>query len=104
MCDNHSGLGSLVKPSEDQIFDDIEKERFNQIRKWGDQRHPHDAWVRIELEEFGEVAKSINECRPWEEVRAELIQVAAVAVAWISDIDRRVVDGEVIRPANERIE
>jgi len=90
--------------SEHQIYHDIRAERQSQIKIWGDQHHSHNTWVRIELEEFGEVAKAINECESWEVIRAELIQVAAVAIAWISDIDGRVIEGEVTRPSNMREE
>lgn len=89
----------------------VETERKAQDAKWGEQNHPDgdvapwaqrlaqqkkDAcgraakagtltWKNI-LDE--EVAEAYAATRP-SELRAELIQVAAVAVAWVEAIDRR---------------
>lgn len=55
-------------------------------------------WLPVLLEEVGEVAKELNEAAldPTgdyrESMRAELVQVAAMACAWISAIDRSTVD------------
>lgn len=37
-------------------------------------------------EEFGEVSKAINEQQSIEELKSELIQVAAVCVAWLESL------------------
>lgn len=49
------------------------------------QPHTHTAWDGVLLEE---VYEALAEPDP-ERLRAELVQVAAVCAAWISDIDRR---------------
>ena len=93
------------------VLGEIFVERERQDRKWGEQNHPdgtgeypetidtdvakmacQDAadgryltWVHILREE---VAEAFAETRP-DRLRAELLQVAAVAIAWIEAIDRR---------------
>jgi len=96
-----------------QIMDEIRRERNRQDLKWGEQNHPdgtgpeasdssleaHRArnacryaakrgavtWRHILREEF---AEAMAEGDPMA-LRAELVQVAAVAVAWVEAIDRR---------------
>lgn len=83
-------------------FLDIQVERQRQERRHGIQAAAHplsmsDAErLAILTEELGEVAHEVNECRlghhlesPDSYLRAELVQVAAVAVAWIEAIDER---------------
>lgn len=120
-------------PGVAQFAADVDAERGRQLARWGDQRHPDGTgpdgtWMGMS---FAESAKAIR-CAvddlasrgetPWagillEEVfealaesdrprlRAELVQVAAVCAAWISDLDRRPVatadrdDTEQARPA-----
>jgi NTP pyrophosphatase (non-canonical NTP hydrolase) len=80
------------------IFDDIDDEREAQHHKW---RMEHE-WgqgdcssnavelmtkVAVLTEEVGEVARAVLDCSPLSELRAELIQVAAVAVAITEWID-----------------
>jgi len=98
------------------VFDEVATERLNQDKRFGEQNHPdiggpnadrlrqyysrnaddhrHDndhrgdwplAWDGILLEE---VYEALAESDP-AKLRAELVQVAAVAVAWIEAIDRR---------------
>lgn len=93
------------------VFRDIVEERAAQDAKWGEQNHPdgtglwgdldkaeaarnacEDAfrenrvtWRDILCEEFNE---ALAESEP-EKLREELIQVAAVAAAWVEAIDRR---------------
>lgn len=69
-------------------------ERVRQDQKWGEQNHPPIEWLAILSEEVGELAKEVNE-QHWRErpdslmkLRAELVQVAAVAVAWLECLDR----------------
>ncbi len=64
------------------IYQDIESERMFQDAKWGVQNHTAQAWLPILLEEVGEVARALNE-HDEAEYLAELVQVAAVAVAMI---------------------
>lgn len=68
------------------IYSDIDAERARQDEKWGVDRHLNPLlWLAILAEEFGEVAKDTLENCP--NLREELVQVAAVAVAWVEDID-----------------
>lgn len=97
------------------ILDDVALERVNQIEKWGPQDHRshydqtsitraranasywkqvNDAreespnptsWDGILLEEVYEAIAETDEAK----IREELVQVAAVAAAWIEAIDRR---------------
>lgn len=69
----------------------ILKERFRQDQKWGT-RFPgrsHDRWLTILAEEFGEAAEAIlqsdnpNGDEKLEDVRKEVIQIAAVALSWL---------------------
>ena len=74
------------------VLSEVEKERYRQEEKWGEQNHPADHYYCILGEEFGEVGKAICETPVGKatiaDVRAELIQVAAVAVAMVESIDR----------------
>ena len=84
---------------------EVRCERIRQDRKWGPQNHPdgtgpqwatllaearaacnNDNWAHILREEFYE---ALVETEP-EKIKTELIQVAAVAVAWAEAIDRRI--------------
>lgn len=96
-----------------RFLDEIRSERAAQIAKWGDQRHPDGtgdtpdySWAkaaqfhrekiaagdvnwRLILSE--EVYEAFSESDPVR-LRAELVQVAAVCAAWISDLDRRLAE------------
>lgn len=93
------------------VLGEVLQERHDQHAKWGVQNHPngtggperiHEAewardycnaaaargtvtWLDIFEEEAAEVMAESNP----ERLRAELVQVAAVAVAWVEAIDRR---------------
>jgi len=96
----------------DKIIADYLTERFNQDIKWGQQNHPDGTdpkylkwaerfkeingdsaknWAEILLEEVFE-ALGETELKP---LRAELVQVMAVAGAHIDHIDRRLEFGEM---------
>jgi len=77
----------------DEVFAAIVQERHAQAIKWGkphawgqgDCSSPHvDQTVKAAVlaEECGEVARAVLDMDP-EQLRAELVQVAAVAVAWL---------------------
>lgn len=70
------------------IFNEVKQERLRQDLKYGNQPQnwKSTAYLAILGEEFGEVAKAIVE-RNKEMYRKELIQLAAVAVAAIEDLD-----------------
>ncbi|WP_424863078.1 hypothetical protein [Streptomyces sp. MMS24-I29] len=108
----------FTTPGLKQFAEEIDRERQAQLAKFGDQHHPDgtgprtaswgalvhsddaaaEARTRCQLAaDRGElswrhvlneeVAEAFAECDPGQ-LRAELIQVAAVCAAWISDIDR----------------
>jgi hypothetical protein len=103
-------------PTREMVLDEIDDERIRQDRKWGEQNHPdgtarpsdteaaafmkakcqvnspeEDNWRDILEEEVYETFAESDPAR----IRHELIQVAAVAVAWIEAIDRRPVPSAV---------
>ena len=94
----------------DRVLDEVRRERIRQDEKWGEQHHPDGtsearqvhailaknatdnaakngtlSWLDILQEEAFEASAETDQAL----LRAELIQVAAVAVAWVEDIDRR---------------
>jgi len=85
---------SAPLPSVD-AYSDIQEERRRQDERFGDQsRHNSIEWASILSEECGEVVKEANDlywtnkgCRV--NLRDELVQVAAVAVAFIEALDKR---------------
>lgn len=74
----------------------VEEERRRQTLTRGDQNHNSLKWFTILAEEFGEVARALEERSEYKTDRVEyqtqleyeLIQTAAVAVAWIEAIRR----------------
>lgn len=84
-----------------KAFVDIADERRRQDEKWGEQNRPPIDWVSILTEEVGELAHEVNELsfgvKPdatsgaaeiEAKLRAELVQCAAVCVAWLQCIER----------------
>lgn len=76
-----------------RVMFDVLIERQNQDKKWGVQNHGPFIWLGILGEEFGEVCEAALEhkfggYRNVDKLRAEAIQVAAVAVALVQCIDR----------------
>lgn len=55
-------------------------ERTKQDEKWGEQNHPPLYWNAILVEEIGELSAAIIEGREYHD---ELVQVGAVALAWL---------------------
>lgn len=82
------------------VMQDVIEERTRQNLKWGVQNHEPCRWISILTEEVGEAAQAANDMleKPassnaelWgqeQEYRAELVQVAAVAIAMIENLDR----------------
>lgn len=79
------------------VLADVVNERERQERKFGPDRTcasprmTNLECLAVLAEEFGEVSRAVCE-REWggkglDELRAELIQVAAVAVAWVEGLD-----------------
>jgi NTP pyrophosphatase (non-canonical NTP hydrolase) len=75
-----------------RVLLEVSEERSRQEELWGEQNHDPARWLAILGEEFGEVAKEIADGRAVgflaRAYRAELVQVAAVAVAAIESLDR----------------
>jgi hypothetical protein len=78
------------------LFAAIVEERIAQDFKWGEQNHDSGTWALILGEEFGEACEAaLDVIFKYDSkdhvahLRNELIQVAAVAVAWIEAIDRK---------------
>ncbi len=85
------------------VLADIVEERENQDKKWGTQNHDPFVWMSILMEEVGETCKEVQDVHKKstssrfsqaqfdaskEKYRAELVQVAAVAVAALESLDR----------------
>lgn len=75
------------------VLVDVERERGEQDVKWGVQSHDDFTWLAILGEEVGESNQAALDIRfqggTLAALREELIQVAAVAVAFVEAIDRR---------------
>jgi hypothetical protein len=69
----------------DEIWQLIVAERQRQIAKWGKQVHANGTWLLILTEELGEASKSLLEEDRLSGAE-ELIQAAAVIVAWLEDM------------------
>ena len=64
------------------VYRRIDIERLRQEQLFGRQFHAPDRWLRILIEEVGEVAAAIDH-NDAEATAEELTQVAAVVVAWL---------------------
>ena len=73
---------------QDAIFHHIVNRREQQDLKWGVQDHDNPYWLGIMVEEIGEAAKAVIEF-DLDNLRDELIDVAAVIFAWLECIERR---------------
>ena len=70
---------------------DVVRERLEQDAKWPVQMtSPTTPWLAILVEEVGEAARAVlnNASDGPQDLRAELVQVAAVACAWVEWLDR----------------
>ena len=85
----------MIQP---EIFNRIQAERQRQDDKWGQQSHDDYVWLAILSEEVGEAAQAILKVNdPAEgsnvfqdsDVEWELVQAAAVIVAWLESRQRR---------------
>ncbi|MGC4107907.1 MAG: hypothetical protein QM753_16410 [Thermomicrobiales bacterium] len=73
------------------VLHEVAGERARQDARWGEQNQEDLVWGAILGEEVGEVSRAILDDRAGKggNLRDELLQVAAVAVAWVECIDRR---------------
>lgn len=75
------------------ILADVYAERERQHAVWGKQRLDYPVWLTVLMEEVGEAAQAVLAYRVMadqlrlQHLRAELVQVAAVAVQIIEHID-----------------
>ena len=67
----------------EEILRKIREERARQNEKWGVQNHHDFVWNAILVEEIGEVNKALL---TGGDLESELVQVAAVAVAWLESL------------------
>lgn len=68
-----------------EILELIKAERDRQDAKWGKNSHNPVVWYLIAQEEMGEVNKGLLKGDNWNAVQREIIQLAAVCVAWLED-------------------
>ena len=72
-----------------QVIEHVLGERERQELKWGDQvKNSDELWTVIALEEFGEVGREVYD-HDLPKAYMELIQLAAVCVAWAEALQRR---------------
>ena len=76
----------------DRVRSDIRDERLRQELKWGEQNHNPFVYLTILMEEVGELSEAALHARfggpEAENMRAEAVQVAAVAQAIVECLDR----------------
>ena len=87
MASNDLAISVNLRVVAMQSVIDMIDERKRQDAKWGEQSHSLPWWMLILGEEFGEAQKAILE-GDHAGYRAELVQVAAVAIAAIESFDR----------------
>jgi hypothetical protein len=78
---------NLMNDNTLNVLAEVSEERGNQDRRWGQQNHPRHRFNSILCEEYLEAVREINDDNQ-KQARAELIQVAAVAVAMVEAMDR----------------
>ena len=69
----------------EQAFQLIREERKRQTEKYGYAYHHPDTWIRIVVEELGEIAQLIDD-DDYPSMINEVTQVAAVATAWLETL------------------
>lgn len=84
------GTPLICAPTRREILREVSAERDRQDAKWGgvpgeDRRDDH-TYAAVLGEEFGETCKAWLE-RDTDALRSELIQTAAVAIAWVEELD-----------------
>lgn len=100
----YNGICEDFYKSKSSAIKSVIEERQRQDAKWGQQNHYPTVWLGILGEEFGELCQAVNETwfdngpeerkkGGYENMRAEAVQVAAVAIAFIESLDRGHQDG-----------
>lgn len=78
--------GNMTGGFQREILGDIITERLKQDAKFPEEENTDERWYAILGEEFGEIGRAIlTEDRA--NLREELIQLAAVSVAWVEIMD-----------------
>lgn len=83
-----------AKIVQDLLIGEIVAERARQDAKFGEQNHPPLHWIAIVTEEIGEAAQAVLHVREGKrgarlnDYRAEMLQVAAVALNALEAFDR----------------
>ena len=81
-----------------EMLGEVTRERLAQEEKWGQQNHDDFKWMAILGEEYGEACEAALKSSPHMgeynatyrlQLRTELIQIAAVAIAHVEAIDRK---------------
>ncbi len=96
-------------------WEDVAAERARQDEQWGPQNHAPVLWMAVIAEEVGEAAQQAvkarftlgddnDEMRHLWEYRAELVQVAAVAIAAIEAWDRATWEWDCLRTRPVEVE
>jgi NTP pyrophosphatase (non-canonical NTP hydrolase) len=85
--------GAGLSLAQGRVLIDVLAERVRQERKWGEQNHDPFVYGAILSEEVGEAAQAALKAggeggKTLADLRVELVQVAAVAVAFIECLDR----------------
>ncbi|MCE5264310.1 MAG: hypothetical protein LLG97_12350 [Deltaproteobacteria bacterium] len=76
-----------------EVMNDLRSEREKQDAKWGSQNHGDSMWLTVLMEEIGEACAAGLQMRSDAEIEQELIQAAAVLVAWLECKKRRRIPG-----------
>ena len=91
-----NGENNMIHQAQDKIVDEVRAERLRQDEKGGVQDHHPVEWMAILGEEYGEACKGALEAHftgyvqtgDYSQYRKELVQVAAVAIAALENLDR----------------
>lgn len=91
----NSHTGETYGTVQSRALTSVLRERKRQDEKWGVQDHDAFTWMAILSEEVGEAAQEALTERYGASgnghgnIREEVVHIAAVALAWIENIDRR---------------
>lgn len=85
-----------MRDSDILVLEEVSTERMKQEEKWGHTNHCPADWLMILGEEVGEANKAgleakfhdLTKKRNLRKLRKELVQVAAVSVAFVQSLDR----------------
>lgn len=87
-------MDEIKKQLRKNIYQLIDEERQRQIVKWGDDRclDPF-VWVAVLAEEIGEASEAVLKAESQKDLEDEIVQIAAVAVAWLEDLSKYPLEG-----------